>query len=83
MHELLIVVICSVKGVQRSTAEYQRLLQVWDLRSKRSVQTLTDNFQILSVCFGDAGDQVYTAGLDNTVKVSMLHNTVLSCNTIS
>jgi len=39
------------------------------MRAKRSVQTLTDAFQVLAVCFGDAGDQVYSAGLDNTVKV--------------
>lgn len=46
-------------------------LQVWDLRSKRSVQTLLDSFQLLSVCFGDAGDTVYTAGIENVVKVRL------------
>ena len=44
-------------------------MQVWDLRSKRSVQTLQDSYQLLSVCFGDAGDTVYSAGIENTVKV--------------
>lgn len=33
-------------------------LQVWDLRVRRSIQTLTEDFQILAVAFGDAGDQV-------------------------
>lgn len=45
-------------------------MQIWDLRCKRSVQTLEDEYQILSVCFGDEGDQVYSAGIENMVKVS-------------
>lgn len=44
-------------------------MQVWDMRSRRSVQTMTDNFQVLSVCFGDGGDSIYSGGIDNTVKV--------------
>ena len=44
-------------------------MQIWDLRCKRSVQTLEDQYQILSVCFGDEGDQVYSAGIENMVKV--------------
>ena len=48
-------------------------MQIWDLRSKRSVQTLTDSFQVLSVCFADAGDSVFSAGMENTVKVCPSH----------
>lgn len=45
------------------------VVQIWDLRAKRSVQTLEDQFQILSVCISDAGDQVFSSSIDNTVKV--------------
>ena len=34
------------------------MLQVWDLRSKRSVSTFTEQYQVTSVAFSDAGDQV-------------------------
>lgn len=43
--------------------------KVWDLRVKRSVQTLPEKYQVCAVAFADAGDQVYTGGIDNTVKV--------------
>lgn len=33
--------------------------QVWDMRVKRSVQTFSGKYQVLAVCFGDAGDQVW------------------------
>jgi hypothetical protein len=44
-------------------------LQVWDQRAKRSVITFSDKFQVTAVQFADAGDQVYSGGLDNTIKV--------------
>lgn len=44
-------------------------VKVWDMRHKRSVQTLKEQYQVTSVAFSDAGDQVYCAGVDNTIKV--------------
>jgi hypothetical protein len=32
--------------------------QVWDLRVKRSVQTLPEKYQVCAVAFSEAGDQV-------------------------
>lgn len=32
--------------------------QVWDMRVKRSVQTLPEKYQVCAVAFADAGDQV-------------------------
>lgn len=46
-------------------------VQIWDLRSRRSVQTLQDKYQVFSVCFADAGDQVYSSGIENTVKARL------------
>eukprot|EP00803_Ostreobium_quekettii_P009593 evm.model.scf_279.1 EVM.evm.TU.scf_279.1 scf_279:83-3694(+) len=43
--------------------------KVWDLRVKRSIQTLQENYQITAVAFSDAGDQVYTGGIENIVKI--------------
>lgn len=50
-------------------SETELVMQIWDLRAKRSVQTLEDEFQVLSVCMSDAGDQVFSSSIDNTVKV--------------
>lgn len=44
-------------------------LQVWDLRAKRSVQTMSEDYQILSVAFSEAGDQIYTGGIENVITV--------------
>ena len=44
-------------------------VQLWDLRAKRSVHTMSEEYQILAVAFGEAGDQIYTGGIENVVKV--------------
>lgn len=44
-------------------------VKVWDMRVKKSVQTLNDKFQILGCAFADAGDQVYSGGINNAVTV--------------
>jgi phage-related protein len=43
--------------------------QLWDLRVKRAVHTMSEEYQVLAVAFGEAGDQVYTGGIENTIKV--------------
>ena len=45
--------------------------QLWDLRSKRSVHTLGEQYQVLAVAFGEEGDQVYTGGIENSIKVQL------------
>ena len=47
-------------------------MQLWDLRSKRSVHTLSEQYQVLAVAFGEEGDQVYTGGIENSIKASLL-----------
>ncbi len=44
-------------------------MQLWDLRAKRSAQTMTEDYQILAVAFAEAGDQIYTGGIENVIKV--------------
>lgn len=44
-------------------------VKVWDMRVKRSVGSFKDKFPVCAVAFADAGDQVYSAGVDNTIKV--------------
>jgi hypothetical protein len=39
------------------------------MRVKRSTCSMTDSFQVTSTAFSEAGDQVYSAGLDNAIKV--------------
>eukprot|EP01025_Chloroclados_australasicus_P051481 TRINITY_DN5992_c0_g1_i4.p1 TRINITY_DN5992_c0_g1~~TRINITY_DN5992_c0_g1_i4.p1 ORF type:complete len:371 (+),score=33.74 TRINITY_DN5992_c0_g1_i4:43-1113(+) len=46
-----------------------RSAKVWDVRVKRSVQTLQEGYPILSVAFGEGGDQIYAAGIENTINV--------------
>ena len=43
--------------------------QLWDLRAKRSAHTMAEDYQILAVAFAEAGDQVYTGGIENVIKV--------------
>ncbi|KAL6776764.1 hypothetical protein ACKKBF_B30830 [Auxenochlorella protothecoides x Auxenochlorella symbiontica] len=42
--------------------------KVWDLRSKRSVATFTEKYQVLAVAWSEAGDAVYTGGIENVVR---------------
>eukprot|EP00879_Flechtneria_rotunda_P012538 GHRR01013091.1.p1 GENE.GHRR01013091.1~~GHRR01013091.1.p1 ORF type:complete len:308 (+),score=57.93 GHRR01013091.1:211-1134(+) len=44
-------------------------VKVWDMRSKRSVQTLDATVPVCAVAFSAAGDQVYSGGLDNDISV--------------
>ena len=44
-------------------------VQLWDLRAKRSAHTMSEDYQILAVAFGEAGDQIYTGGIENVIKV--------------
>ncbi|KAK9814586.1 hypothetical protein WJX72_008235 [[Myrmecia] bisecta] len=43
--------------------------KLWDLRVKRSVKTFTEQYQVCAVAFADAGDQIYTGGIENVIKV--------------
>ena len=54
---------------------------MWDQRAKRSVITFQDKYQVTSVAFADAGDQVYSGGLDNCVKVRKRYGPIwpISC----
>lgn len=44
-------------------------VKVWDLRSKRSVQTLMAPAPVCAVALSAAGDQVFSGGLDDAVTV--------------
>ncbi|KAI8881850.1 WD40 repeat-like protein [Backusella circina FSU 941] len=44
-------------------------IKMWDSRQKEAVNTYHSDYQVTSVSFGDAGDMVYSAGLDNEIKV--------------
>lgn len=44
-------------------------MKVWDMRVKRSVQSVEDKYQMTSVAFSDAGDQVFTGGIDHNIQV--------------
>ena len=56
------------KGASRK-ADTDVHVQLWDLRAKRSAHTMSEDYQILSVAFGEAGDQIYTGGIENVIKV--------------
>lgn len=52
-----------VSGADDST------VKLWDMRVKKSVQTMSDKYQVLAVAFADAGDQVYSGGINNLVTI--------------
>eukprot|EP00918_Siedleckia_nematoides_P061244 GHVU01133677.1.p1 GENE.GHVU01133677.1~~GHVU01133677.1.p1 ORF type:complete len:323 (+),score=28.30 GHVU01133677.1:2774-3742(+) len=43
--------------------------KIWDLRVKRCVKTIEHQYQILSVCFDDTGERVFSGSLDNSVRI--------------
>ena len=54
--------------------------QVWDLRVKRSVQTLPEKYQVCAVAFSDAGDQVclrHRQLLDR--NATFMHDKLVAC----
>eukprot|EP00889_Picochlorum_renovo_P003342 jgi/Picre1/30372/NNA_005736.t1 len=44
-------------------------VKLWDMRAKGATKTLTERYQITAVDISEDGDQVFTGGIDNTVKV--------------
>lgn len=46
-----------------------RFVKIWDPREKHAVQSLENDYQVTSVCYSDAGDMVYSGGIDNEIKV--------------
>ncbi len=70
-HESFVNSICPIRRGPPlfASASDDATVKVWDQRSRRSVVTFRDRFQITCVAFADAGDQVYSGGLDNCVKV--------------
>ena len=55
--------------------------KVWDLRKKRSAQTLEGGSALTAVAFGDAGDSVFTGGIDNQIRMWDLRRPVLEAAT--
>ncbi|GFR43186.1 hypothetical protein Agub_g4178 [Astrephomene gubernaculifera] len=51
------------------TGSDDNTVKLWDMRVKKSVQTLRGSFPVCAVAFADAGDQVFSGGLDNTIKL--------------
>ncbi|KAI8475516.1 MAG: WD40 repeat-like protein [Monoraphidium minutum] len=53
-------------------------VKLWDLRSKRSSHTFAGKFPVTAVAFSEAGDQVYSGGIDNQVHIWELRKGVVS-----
>ena len=43
--------------------------QIWDPRQKESVDYLETNFPITSVAISEAGNEIFSGGIDNDIKV--------------
>jgi len=43
--------------------------QLWDVRAKYSVESFDCEHPVVSVAFGDGGDQIMTGGVANAIKV--------------
>jgi len=44
-------------------------IKVWDPRKKGKASTLVNPYQVLTVSFNDTAEQIFTAGIDNDIKV--------------
>jgi len=43
--------------------------QLWDCRKKGVLQTFQNTYQVTAISFSDTAEQVFSAGIDNDVKV--------------
>lgn len=43
--------------------------KLWDLRSRGASKSLQERYQVTAVEFSEAGDQIFTGGIDNKIKV--------------
>jgi Prp8 binding protein len=67
-------VVNSVRPMHRGAPMFvsgsdDRTVKLWDLRLRRPAAAFEDKFAVTAVAFSDAGDEVYSGGLDNAIKV--------------
>lgn len=43
--------------------------RLWDLRTRRCIHSFDHQYQILACCFDDTGEKIFSASLDDTVRV--------------
>lgn len=53
-------------------------IKLWDLRSKRAINTLEHGYQVTAVCFSGDSSQVISGGLDGEIKMWDLRKEVVS-----
>ncbi|CAF0704692.1 unnamed protein product [Brachionus calyciflorus] len=44
-------------------------VKLWDRRKRGEAMTFDSNYQVLSVCFNESGEQIISGGIDNDIKV--------------
>lgn len=44
-------------------------MQIWDTRTKEAVTFIHTDFPISAICLAEAGNELFTGGLDNDIKV--------------
>lgn len=44
-------------------------IRLWDVRVKGCLETINNGFPVTAVCFSDQSDKVFSAGIDNEIKV--------------
>jgi len=44
-------------------------IAIWDTRQKTAIDYYQEQYPVTSVCFSEAGNQIFSGGLDNEVKV--------------
>jgi Prp8 binding protein len=43
--------------------------RLWDLRERNAVRDISERYPLTSVSFSEGGDQIYTSGIENVVRV--------------
>ncbi|TPX31065.1 hypothetical protein SmJEL517_g05496 [Synchytrium microbalum] len=51
-----------------ATGSDDSTIKIWDSRTKESVESFTDKYQVTAVAWSDDGSLVYSGGLDNHIK---------------
>jgi len=61
-----------------STASDDGTIKLWDSRVRIPVDSLSNTYQVTSVCFAQGDEQLFTGGIDNVIKVWDLRKKVVA-----
>ena len=60
---------CELEEISLLSASDDGTIGIWDPRQRAAIDHYEDKYPIMACCFSEAGNQVFSGGLDNIIKV--------------